>query len=365
MTETTMTTTRGGALTPGGLLREAGRAANRAASKHVFADYRDGKAANTIRAQSASLALFSEYLADVLPDIPTPEPEALASEPPAWHGVTWGLVAGFRKWMLERGYAVGAVNVRLSHVRVYAELAMKAGTIEPTENILIQAVNGYGQGEGANVDEKRELAGLGTRRGDKKSEPTHVNDRQAQQLKTEHASDGQGRRDRLLMCLLADWGPRVSELRDLRVENVDLDSLCPTLHLWRRKVKGTDAAHANLDLTTSPDTLEALRSYLGGYGAPTTGALFVGSTKRGNLTGRGMSIRAIHKRVTTLGASILGIENLTPHDLRHYAATYLGGFLSTRQLMDVFGWSSPAMATRYQKSAARVGRARSNADSPR
>lgn len=50
----------------------------------------------------------------------------LARDPNAWRGVTWGLVEGFVKWQLRRGYSVGSVNVRLSTVKTYCKLALKA-----------------------------------------------------------------------------------------------------------------------------------------------------------------------------------------------------------------------------------------------
>jgi integrase len=47
----------------------------------------------------------------------------------------------------------------------------------------------------------------------------------------------------------------------------------------------------------------------------------------------------------------LGINNLSPHDLRHTRATRLASSKNVRELMDWFGWSSPAMAARYIESA--------------
>lgn len=43
----------------------AGRAADEAAARHIFADYRSRKAANTIRRQDADLTLFAQFLAQV------------------------------------------------------------------------------------------------------------------------------------------------------------------------------------------------------------------------------------------------------------------------------------------------------------
>jgi hypothetical protein len=98
-------------LTTADSLSEAGRAANAAAARHTFDDYRSRKAANTLRRQDAGLALFARYLADVGVTVGD-----LSHDPEAWRGITWGLVESFVKWQLHQGYSVGSVNVRLSTV---------------------------------------------------------------------------------------------------------------------------------------------------------------------------------------------------------------------------------------------------------
>ncbi len=63
-----------------------------------------------------------------------------------------------------------------------------------------------------------------------------------------------------------------------------------------------------------------------------------------------MAIRGIIKRVRLLGKAA-GIDGLPPHDLRRYAATRLAKERSMRDLMDIFRWTSPAMAIRYVEAA--------------
>ena len=48
--------------------------------------------------------------------------------PVAWQGVTWGLVEGFVKWLLNQGYSLASINNRLSAVKVYVRLAAKAAS---------------------------------------------------------------------------------------------------------------------------------------------------------------------------------------------------------------------------------------------
>ena len=77
-----LATTTHGTLATGDLLSQAGQAANRAAAKYVFAEYRQRKAPNTLRRQDAGLALFAQYLLDVA-DIRTGD---LSHDARAWAG---------------------------------------------------------------------------------------------------------------------------------------------------------------------------------------------------------------------------------------------------------------------------------------
>lgn len=102
--------------------------------------------------------------------------------PYAWQGITWGLVEGFVKWLLNQGYSISSVNNRLSAIKVYARLAAKAGTILPTEQALIREVRGYGSTEGKRVDEVRPKSRVGL----KKEEAIVLTAVQARRLKSEH-----------------------------------------------------------------------------------------------------------------------------------------------------------------------------------
>lgn len=349
----------------GRVMARAGQAANHVASKHVFAEYRQRKSANTVRRQDADLALFARFLIEA-GAIPVPDDLAglggddlqaalddlagrlgadLSSTPAAWADVTWGLIETFIKWQLGQGYATGSINVRLSTVKTYARLSMKAGTLSSESYALIRAVGGYRRREARNVDEARAESGLDTRIGHKKATSRVLSMAQVERLKAEHAGDGQGRRDRLLACLLADWGLRCGELAGLRVESFDLGAA--TLTFYREKVD----KWATLELSTTPSTLQAARAYLEGNGAPARGPLLRASTRSGRLIGAGMSKRAITQRVHDLAKRILGIDGLSAHDLRHTAASRYGRDKSTKQLMEIFGWASPAMAVRYQQDA--------------
>ena len=316
-------------------LAEMGQIANELAADNAFTDYRERKAANTIRRQNADLAKFAEYLRSK--DI---EVGDLANDPAAWQGVTWGLAAGFMRWQLGQGYAVSSANVRLSTVKTYAKLSFKAGALDAETYALIKAVEGYSRREVKRIDEHREAAGIETRIGDKKAEAVSLTSNQADKLK-DQPDTAQGRRDALLMCLFIDHGLRVSEVEGLQVENFDLDN--GEMRFYRPKVDDVQTHEL------SGDTWRAAAAYIKADLTRGHGPLLMGSVKGGELTGV-MSIRAINKRVRLLGKAA-GISGLSPHDCRHYAATRLAKEMSMRELMTIFGWTSPAMAIRYVEAA--------------
>lgn len=317
-------------------LQQAGAAANQAAGNVVFVDYKARKSANTIRRQTADLGLFSQFLERV-----SVKAGDLQNDPEAWRGVTWGLVQMFAAWQLQNGYAISSINGRLSSVKVYAGMAAKAGTIEPSDIVLIRAVKGYEHKEIPHIDEKRAAAGLETRKGTKKPAAVILSPSQARDLKNQ-PNTPQGRRDKLLMCIMLNLGLRVGEVAALTVESLDLKA--GELRFYRPKVDRTQTH--KLD----PETLEAARAYMANDG-PAGGLIWRASAKMQGLTRQGMSERAITKRVNHLGLQ-LGISELSAHDLRHTWAT-----LATRngttleRLQDAGGWASLAMPGRYIQAA--------------
>ena len=318
-------------------LARIGQAANQVAAQHTFIDYRSRKAPNTLRRQDAGLALFANYLAEVNADVGD-----LVYDPQAWQPITWGLVAGFVKWQLLKGYAVSSVNVRLSTIKTYAKLAFKAGVLSSTEYALIRAVEGYSHKESKRIDEGRELADTPTRVGAKKIEPKALTAEQVDALK-EQPNTPQGRRDRLLICLLFDHGLRVGEVAGLTVGDIDLKA--GELRFYRPKVN-VEQTH---ELT--PDTLKAARAYLN-RDALATGSLMRGSRKDGRLHEAGMATRNLTERVRVLGERV-GIEGLSAHDGRHTWATLAArNKTPIDRLQDAGGWSSPAMPLRYVEAAA-------------
>jgi integrase len=321
------------------VMTQAGQAANEAGARHAFADHTARKATNTIRRKIADLALFEAFLQSAgVPAL------GLYDNPPAWRGITWGIVEAFRNWQLQQGYAIGSINGRLSTVRTYAKIAARAGAITPQESILIASVQGYASKEGKHIDDKRRADGIQTRTGAKKAEALIIPEDIAQALK-QQPETGQGRRDALIMCLLLDHGLRVEEVAILTAKAFDMKA--GMLTFYRPKV---DKVQTH---TMTPDTRNAARAYL--KHSPAEGILWRTSNKgTGKLSGpmsETSATRAINKRVELLGRKA-GIEGLSPHDCRHYAATFEARKgTPIDRLVDMFGWNSPTMAFRYIEAA--------------
>lgn len=317
-------------------LEEAGQAANQAAARGVFTDYAERKAQNTDRRQRVDLATFEQFLAEVGAACGD-----LREDPQAWRGVTWGLVAAFQRWQLGQGYAVSSVNVRLSTVKSYAKLAMKAGVIPAAEYAMIRAVEGYQHKEAPRIDETRAAAGQQTRRGAKKAQAVSIAPAQARALKGQPDTP-QGRRDALIMVLLLDHGLRVGELALLTVDSFDLAS--GEFRFYRPKVDKVQTHK----MTTA--TRAALIAYLD-HDAPAVGCIWRQSTKSGELGAQGMTERALTDRVRTMGAAV-GLAGLSAHDCRHYWATAaVRNGTALDRLQDAGGWASLSMPLRYAEAA--------------
>ena len=324
-------------------IEAAGQVANAYARQNLFQRYLDVKAANTLLAQRSDLASFADYLTAVHGGQIVYAADRLQTEANAWYGITHGLVEGFKEWLAQQGAAVATINRRLSTVKVYVSLAAKAEIIPPTERALIKEVTGY-HGRGAKeVDQRRERKRVGF----KKAQHTPLSDEQARQLKT-HPDTPQGRRDALLMALLLDHGLRVGEVVLLEVIHFDLKA--GVLKFYRPKV---DKAQTH---KLTADTLRALRAWIDSGDCAPMGPVLRGSRKGGKLTAAGMTQVGIGKRVQQLGEQI-GIATLSPHDCRHYWATYwakradkLPKGLFT--LQESGGWHSLAMPRRYVEESA-------------
>jgi integrase len=348
-------------------LSDVGQQANRAASRTIFTRYLAEKSDNTIKRQARDLELFAEYLLDINTELA--HGADFQTNPRAWQGITWGIVEGFVQWQLKQNYAISSVNARLSTVRIYAQMAVKAGTLDRGEGSLIQSVKGYSRQEAANVDDKRartrrseityayKAAGakkttVVRRRNTKKRKPTLISAAQADQLLHIRNSSAQAARDALLLALLLEHGLRASEAALLQAGNLDLAKNQFTFH--RPKVKGTVHEWTTHQFTPAARRLATI--YLAEHyptAAPANGRLILGTTRLckdgtgGDLRPTPLNRVRISERVAWLGAQI-SVTPFSAHDCRHYCATTMArqGY-GVDELMAWFGWTSAQTAVRY------------------
>lgn len=323
-------------------LEGAAFVADEIARRRELEKYQRAKSEETLRRQEADIALFRAYLEEA--HVPTGD---LYRESEAWRGMSWGIVEGFREWQLKQGYAIGSINVRLSTVKSYAQIACKTGVLDERAMQLIATVKGVQFKESVNIDKKREQ----TRVGAKKAQATHVSPSHMKALIAMLEADNSyfGRRDLVLLCLLGRQGLRCGEVARLQVEHVDLAG--GLLVFYRPKVYKTQRHELH------QTTLQAMRRYLEAYRP--TGFLFAGVDKqaymdnqgkfhKGHKASQGLSTRAINERIGYLGEQV-GLDHLSPHDLRHFWVT---DAFRQKTLIDVVmqagGWNSHEMALRYR-----------------
>src|SRR5260370_19644739 len=90
------------------------KVADQAARQTLLYRYQQSKSAETLRRQSADIALFERYLARVGYTI-----SGMKDNLSLWAGVSYGIVAGFQQWQLQEGYSIGRLNVRMTTIRTY------------------------------------------------------------------------------------------------------------------------------------------------------------------------------------------------------------------------------------------------------
>ncbi len=311
-----------------------GQLGNEIAAGNVFAEHLQYKSDETRKAYSASISLFSQALSEI--GI-TRTVKQLLTDPEAWQGVTWSMVKNYRDWLMSKAYATGTVNQRLAIVRKMADLAGQAGMIDEEERLKIRGVKGYTSKTAKRADEKREAARVSNQKG----ESNFLTKKQVDNLLESLPETPQGRRDQLMLAMLAYLGMRVSELTQLKIS--DIDQTFGVVNIYRQKTDTTSK------LTMPWPLRDILRDYLEVRPDMEGDSLLASSKKGGQLVARPMSKRAIQGRVRALGQQILDIDNLSPHDMRHSLAEKLAeNKVSEAAAMDVLGWKTSAMFHHYR-----------------
>lgn len=314
-------------------MHQVGQVANAHATNAVFTKFTATKAANTVRRYQDDLGTFVQYLADVTI---TTDVESLMTSPKAWAGMTWGIVEGYKAWLLRKGFAIRTVNVKLSVVKAFADLAMKAGAIAGDEASKIKGIGGFAGREAKNVDSKRTQKRMST----KKEQFNVVNTDVVKQLLGRDLDSPQGRRDAVMIGLMAYFGLRVGELVDLKVSDVDM--INGVLKVYRPKVDKHQVYTLKNGLLKAMTAYYACDCDMSNKDLP----LLRASRKGGKLDKAGLNRFAIAKRIAMLGQE-LGIKNLSPHDFRHTGATEVAKAGDVAKLMNWGGWTNPTTAIAY------------------
>lgn len=335
------------------------------AREQAFADYREGKRANSLRRQKADLACFMRFLDSAgVPMTATCEllETHMYLDPQLWRHVTFGLVLGFRRWQLREGYAIESINAHLGTVKLYAGLACAGGYIEASELVRINQVKRVRERDAEQLNEQREKDHLQTRVGKKKAEPTFLTPEHLRLLFAQRPQSEQGWRDLLAVRLLCDMALRPSEAVSRTIGDLDLERYSLAVYRKKNRVKQ--------HLPLSRGTIIALNNYLPLLSAAWPSeqnhvyprlALLVRTRRNEQFDLTEVSIpntgpiiawttQALYERIRALGKSI-GIPNLCPYDFRHtwargvvkagndpITATKFGGWRTdSRMLMRYYG----------------------------
>lgn len=332
-------------------LQEAGAAATRVLQDTVFLRYQRTRSEGTKAAQRRDLALFARYLHQAQVQRTA---EQLFTDAHAWAGMTAALLEGFRLWLYyaqppaegqarQHGYAISSVGRYLSTVRQYCRLAFQSGVIPGDEWLRIQEVRAHSYSEGANIDVQREAQHITPRMSSRKRYATPLDTQDLQALHKVGArpagrrlrDQGLSQRDELLLCLLGEHGLRIGEVVALTVGSIDLRH--GTLTVLRAKTHSRDV------LRLMPATRAAARGYLPQMSSEKEAPLFLGYRQQ-RISRRGLS-----KRVQELG-ELAGIEQLSPHDLRHYwTRDWFSKDEALTTIQRYGGWTSGMMPLHYAR----------------
>ncbi len=290
------------------------------------------KAANTQIRHKKELRNFSSFLAEI------GYSNDGMTNPQEWGGMTFGLIEGYQRFMLKNGYSVNSTNQTIYIIKAYAELAGKAGFIPFDEMARIKEVKGFKTGEAVHIDQQRKAQGAATRISTKKQRARNLSSFQVERLKHEHPDTLKGKRDALIFALFLDMGLRESELLSLSRESFDMDT--KMLH-WHRE-KTNNNGHESM----SRDVMDTAIAYFKAHEITGENTLLLSVNKWGHITGN-LTMRGLVSIVKAAGKTV-GIDNLSPHDLRHSMAlrAYQAG-IPLKSIQRRLGHSSVKTTERY------------------
>lgn len=242
----------------------------------------------------------------------------LLNDKESWRGMTADLLRAYQEYMIQDGYAIGTINLRVYTIRAFCKMAAQAKIIGEEEFSQIRLVQNIKPVEGQNLDKARET----TRKPDaKKAASTLLSSQQVRQLllycKEESRQENNlrsrhGHRDKLSILLGFQLGLRVGEIVGLTLSSLNLEKEKWILTFDRPKVY---LKSQRLEVTG-----ECLESYLiwrkirmsetDNKQAPLFNAE--------RIPGQAINTGTISHRIALLAKRVLGIDHVGMHDGRHY-----------------------------------------------
>lgn len=253
---------------------------------------------------------------------------------PDFRNVDRLIVRDYLAWLTEQHIQKSSLSRKLSAIRSFCRFLLKEGIIQ---NSPIPISSSGRKGERSSLSPKL----------DKKLPVFLTQPETLRLLEVPDLSRPEGKRDRALLELLYASGLRISELWQLDLGSIDLDS---------REIRVIGKGSKQRQVLIGLPAAAALRDYLqngrGQLGArPGTAALFL------NRRGRRISIRGIQKMVEHCAGAAGLAKNAHPHTLRHTFATHmLDGGADLRVVQELLGHadlSSTQIYTHVTKQQAR------------
>ena len=258
--------------------------------------------------------------------------QAMLSE---WSTVTANDIRDYKNYLLyRRGCSVTTTNQTIFIIRSYAGIAAASGELSESEYLKMQQIKGIRDTEAERINQKRPVTRIGT----KKADTTVITKYQAEQLKHGQPDTLRGRRDAFMMSILLDHGLRIVDVINLTMENIDMENRLISVHTQKT---GTD-----LNLAMTDDVYDAALAYFEFFQPIEKNSIWTGVNKYGKAHGT-FSKHSAQMRIHELG-EILGLQNFSAHDCRHYWVTAADrGGSSLLAIVEAGGWKSTAMPARY------------------
>lgn len=224
-------------------------------------------------------------------------------------------VRGYLAWLVELGYVKASIVRKLSALRTFIRWLIRIGVIE-----------------------RDPMPSRGTMKGEGRL-PRFLSQSEAGRLvSAPDASDDLGARDRALLELIYAAGLRVSEVRDLNVEDIHFD----TKEL-RVRGKGSKQRIVLIGSDAHQALVRYLRDIRPGLASRESGsAIFL------NRSGGRLSQRSIQKKIRKYSMATALRTDVHTHTLRHSFATHLlEGGADLRVVQELLGHASPATTQIY------------------